>query len=312
MRRRLAALVVMLAALPAWAGDPVAALDDCLARLDPVSDVGLARIEARCPGLTAALEGGSAARLLPKGWKEPDSQLGAPALRQLREVLVREQDPAPVRHAAPDVTHVADIVGALKATAADGWWQRFKGWLRQLFSPDREDADGGWMEKLLEQLGRSQNVARIIVWSTLAGLVALAVIVVLKELRVAGVLGGALPPLRQAAPGAATDGTVLTLAQVEAAEPSAQPGLLLELIAARLIALGRLPPARALTARELLRRAQLPEEPVRTPLENLTGVYERVRFSDQPLPAASLASAVAGGRAVLERLDLMAQAAQAT
>ncbi len=312
MRGALLGLVLMLAVLPARAGDALAGLDACLARLDPVSDVGYARIAARCPELEDALAQGGATPLLPQNWKEPEGQLGVPALQQLRLILARQQNPAPALHAAPDPAHAAAITATLRTAAADGWWQRFKGWLRQLFTPHQEEAEGSWMEKVLEELGRSQAIARIIVWSTLAVVIALAAWVVFNELRAAGLLGAAGPRLRPNLPAGNRPGRELTLEQVEGAEPSAQPGLLLELIAARLVALGRLPPARAFTARELLRRARLPEEPLRAPLENLTGVYERVRFSGQPLPPATLAAALAGGRSALAHLELAGQSGAAT
>jgi hypothetical protein len=57
-----------------------------------------------------------------------------------------------------------------------------------------------------------------------------------------------------------------------------------------------------LTARELERKARLPEESARARLVELVTVCERVRFSDEPVSAASLAAAVRGGRALLGTL----------
>jgi hypothetical protein len=82
----------------------------------------------------------------------------------------------------------------------------------------------------------------------------------------------------------------------------------------RLAALQRLPPARALTARELEREARLPEASARARLVELVTVCERVRFSDAPVSAACLAAAGRGGRALLGTLasaPLAARAAEA-
>ena len=145
-------------------------------------------------------------------------------------------------------------------------------------------------------------------------MVALAAGIVINELRIAGVLhgGGA----RSHLPGGdfARAGSGAALEEIERAAPERQPALLLELIAARLVALQRLPPARALTARELEREARLPQESCRTPLVELVRVCERVRFSREPVSAASLAAAVHGGRALLTALagaSLAGRAAEA-
>jgi hypothetical protein len=71
----------------------------------------------------------------------------------------------------------------------------------------------------------------------------------------------------------------------------------------RLAAGGRLPPARALTARELERRARLPGEVARARLVELVGVCERVRFSAERVSAASRAAALQSGRLLLASLE---------
>ena len=63
-----------------------------------------------------------------------------------------------------------------------------------------------------------------------------------------------------------------------------------------------MPPARALTVRELEREARLPEESGRARLAELVAVCERVRFSGEPVSAASLAAALHGGRVLLAAL----------
>jgi hypothetical protein len=79
--------------------------------------------------------------------------------------------------------------------------------------------------------------------------------------------------------------------------------LLLELIARRLIDRGYLPPAGALTVRELTSAARLPEPDDRTRLSELALTAERVRYSAGELDSEALDRSVARGRELLERLD---------
>ncbi|HEV2285859.1 MAG TPA: DUF4129 domain-containing protein, partial [Steroidobacteraceae bacterium] len=69
-------------------------------------------------------------------------------------------------------------------------------------------------------------------------------------------------------------------------------------------ALERLPPARALTVRELLRAAHLGDAGDRARLADLAQVCERLRFSGRPLPPETLAGALARGRELLDGLGV--------
>jgi hypothetical protein len=78
---------------------------------------------------------------------------------------------------------------------------------------------------------------------------------------------------------------------------------LLELVATRLVEQSRLPPARALTVRELSGAARLEDPADRARLSVLASTCERVRFSDQEVAPAILARALARGRELLASLD---------
>ena len=79
--------------------------------------------------------------------------------------------------------------------------------------------------------------------------------------------------------------------------------MLLGLIVRRLNDRGTLPPAGALTVRELTRAARLPEAADRLRLEELALAAERVRFSRAELQEQGLEEPVAGGRVLLDRLE---------
>jgi hypothetical protein len=291
------------AAAPAPAHDLLATIDDCAGRLDSALDIGYARIAARCPELTPALSQSPWAAWLPADWKRPDNQLSAASLGELRVLIARESARDAARRMPPRTMRVGAVLAALTHSdaGASSVWQRFKDWLHRIFTPERH-AGNDWLRRFLSELDLSKQATELIAWGAFGLVVALALAIVLSELRIAGIFdrraAGARARLRSSpARGAAS------LEAIERAAPEEQPALLLELIAVRLIEQRRLPPARALTARELGRRADLQDEPGRGQLEELVAVSERVRFSGTTVGSAILASAMRSGRRLLATLD---------
>ena len=304
MARALLALLLAAALVPcAQARAALEAIDDCVARLDTELDVGYARIAARCPDLTAALGASSFAPWLPADWKRPDNQLSAAGLSELRAQLVREGGRGDNRRPAPRSERVASVLASVTHgdAASIGWWQRFKDWLRRILTT-RAQTDSGWLRRWLAGIELSTSTTQLITWTAVAVVVALAAGIVINELRIAGVLRSRTTRSQPRAGDSHHGGAAAALEDIERASPEQQPALLLELIAARLAALQRLPPARALTGRELEREARLPEESGRSRLVELVAVCERVRFSGEPVSAVNLAAAVRGGRALLATL----------
>jgi Domain of unknown function (DUF4129) len=309
--RALLALLLAAAAVPcAQPRDAVRVIDDCIARLDSELDVGYARIAARCPELTPALTEGPWAPWLPAGWDRPNNQLTAGGLSELRGLLAREASPAVSGRPAPHPERVAAVLATVTRLdpGSVSWWQRFKEWLRSIVAARGERSDH-WLARWLEGMRLATSTGQLIVWSALTLVVALAAGIIVNELRIAGLLGRRAGARRTSGAGMPRAGQALALAQIERAAPERQPALLLELIASRLAEQERLPPARALTARELEQRARLPDESGRPRLAQLVGVCERLRFSGDEVSAASVAAALRGGRALLGALDAASSAA---
>jgi len=302
----LLALLLTAAISGTQARDPLRAIDDCLERLDSVLDIGYPRIAARCPELTPALRESAFAAWLPSDWSRADNALSAAGLTELRTLLAREAGRGAPPRAAPRAERVGPVLAALARSDAAGgnWWQRFKDWLREILTPSAE-ADNGWLRRWLAGLNLSGQTAALIAWGTFALTVALAAAIVVSELRVAGFLGAGARRARavESQRGARAGPT---LEAIERATPTEQPALLLELIARRLVEQSRLPPARALTVRELGRRARLPDESARGCLLELVTVCERLRFSAGTVAAATLGSALRSGRSLLATLDARA------
>lgn len=308
-RALLALLLMMMIAGTAHAREPDAlvALEACAAELDPELDLGYERVAARCPDLTVALEHSPWAAWLPADWKEPRNPLSAASLRALHDALVRESAAAAGRRALHPERVRAVLERVMRPQGAEeGWWARFKRWLREILTAPPQD-DGNWWRRLLGNVSMDRAMLRVVAGFAIALLVVLAVAVVTNELRIAGLLrrrrGRApLPGAGRAARGAPG------LSAVDGAEPRAQPALLLELIAARLAALDRLPPARAFTVRELTRRALLADEAARARLADLAAVSERVRYAAGGVTAPVLEAALRGGRELLSALEAPAAA----
>ncbi|HYL04114.1 MAG TPA: DUF4129 domain-containing protein [Steroidobacteraceae bacterium] len=306
MLRALLALVLMSAVLPAAAArDALGVLDDCIHRLDAELDVGYRRIAARCPDLAPSLAASPWGPWLPSDWSQPDNNLSAAGLRQLRVLIGRETARAAAA-TEPRVERVAGVLTALRASAGTraGWWARLRDWLREIVRPAAVPADDGWLRRLFAGLALPGAVARLLTLGALALVALLAGVIVAGELRAAGVLRRWRRP---AAPAAAARGAPAgaggSEASLERAAPAQQPRVLLELIAARLAAQQRLPATRALTVHELLRAARLADPEQRARLAELASTCERLRFSPRLPPPETVAAAVARGRELLAALE---------
>jgi hypothetical protein len=293
------------------------ALDTCIERLNPEIDVGYERIAGRCPQLSHRLEESGWSPWLPRDWKRSGNDLSAGGLRELREILSREltvrgglQERTRRPNAATLPAILTDL--AIANTVRAGWWTRTKQWLRDVFERTEQDADAGWLGRLVGQNGLSQVALELTSYAALMLVVLLAVIIVVNELRVSGVMNRVRRRVARR-PGASADlaeGGEVTWDEVSAVPLSRRPQLLLEVIIARLTEGHYLPPARALTVRELTRDARLADEGDRERFAQLARIAERVRFSSSPVPREELAEAVERGRVLFERLAMSAAPAR--
>lgn len=291
-----ASILVAAAAAPgAFGQDGLAAIDACLQRLSPQS--GYEEMVARCPDLIRRLQESDSAAWLPAGWSAPDSDLSAAGLRELRHSIAYQRSlRAPVRPDRAALKAILAELGPLEPTNT-GIWARFTRWLREALER-RDPASAQWS---VPRLSPSQAVIDLICYACLAAVVAMAIAVIVNELRVAGAFAprrqrNAGEPRTQAAR-ATSDWSV-----IHSVSPPERPRVLLELISARLIELHRLPHASGLTVRELLQAVRSVRAEDRSLLADVALAAERVRFSGEPLPAASLEAVVERGRRLLEHL----------
>ncbi|MBS0417699.1 MAG: hypothetical protein JSR66_08290 [Proteobacteria bacterium] len=289
-------------------------VDACVARLDPQLDIGYDRIAARCPDLMRQLESGPWAPWMPRGWKEPGNDLSAGSLKEFRALVDREsaaRDSTTVE--APDVRSLQPILAALAGGHSETGWTRFKSWLRSILERREQPTDESWFARMVSHIGVSQTVIRLIIYAALAGVVAMAGMIVVNELRTAGLFSTRRNGERKR-PGQSANSVVgLSWSAIEQAPLRDRPRLLLDAIVRRLSDRGILPPAGALTVRELTRAAGLPEAEDQSRLAELALATEWVRYSDSRVQvvagpgsgarADSLDQPIARGRELLNRLD---------
>lgn len=302
MRWRVVCVSVLIAAAaaPGASGqDALDAIDGCLRRLDPRTDIGYERIAARCPDLTRRLDASASAAWLPRDWQASDN-VSMRSLQELRTLIGRELA-ARTSARAPDSAALAGILARLGPLEPHRTWSRFTRWLREALARDDPAAYSGWWDRMTAQIGASQTAIEIVCYLCLGIVVALALAVIVNELRLAGVF--ALRPKRTGARAALSSNTTSAWAALQSAPAPERPRLLLELIAARLMELNRLPAAGGLTVRELLRTARFSRGEDGSLLAGVALAAERVRFSAERVPESALLAAVEGGRRLLERLD---------
>jgi hypothetical protein len=173
-----------------------------------------------------------------------------------------------------------------------------------VFERGEPAAEEGWLARMVGERGFPQTVIELISYVALGLVAVLAVVIVVNELRVGGVFGrrrrlAGLDNL----PVAAGRGA-LTWDDVQKAAVLQRAGLLLELVIARLTEGLRVRSVRGLTVRELTRAVQLPDETDRERLLGLAQTAERVRFGGVEVSDVEVAAAVAGGRVLLERIEV--------
>lgn len=302
MRLRDACVSMLIAAVVApgaFGQTGLAAVDGCLAHLDPQS--GSDEIAVRCPDLIRRLAASDVAAWLPAGWPAPGNDLSAASLMDLRQLIARQLSLRTSSRPA-DLAALKSILAELAPTEPQttGGWAQFTRWLREaLERGDAAPADSWWDTARARP---SQTVIDLICYACLAAVVLMAVALVANELRVAGAFARRRD--RIAGEAQRTPRTVASdWSAIQSAPTRDRPRLLLELIAARLMELDRLPPAGGFTVRELMQQARLSQGEDRSLLADVALAAERVRFSGEQISAANLETVVEHGRRLLERLS---------
>jgi hypothetical protein len=301
----LAAGLLLAVAGGACAADDAAlrVVEACRARLDARIDVGVERIQKRCPDLLPAIAAAPWHALVPPTLRERREELSAESLRALVELIrgAGAATAAGVPRASPDVAQLAPILAELGAHGQEGVtrWERFKRWLKDLRN-GRKDDDEGWLTRWSRELSTSEGVARIVSYVGYGLLAALALFVIWAELRAAGLFSARRRAAARNSPEAQWRRRLM-LADVGAAPLAERPGMLLRLLGEALTRAQRLPAADGLTAAAIARRARLDAEADRAELARVAAMSDQVRYAGRMPADDDLERTVTSARALLAR-----------
>lgn len=299
--KRWIGLLGMIASAAFAADDPaLRTVEACRARLDARTDVGIERIQKRCPELLPALASAPWRDLLPQTLRERREEITAESLRALVE-LVRQSRDGVARREAPTRDRLEPVLADLGDKGEQGVtrWERFKRWLKDKLENRQEDDDSGWLEKMARQFKTSEGVAQFITYTGYAMVGVLVAFVIGSELRAAGLLGGVRRAGSRANPAAEWRRRLL-LADVAKAPLAERPGMLLKLLGEALTRAQRLPAADGLTATAIAERARLDSPDEREELRRVGATAEAVRYGAASPPDADIEGTVATARALLE------------
>jgi hypothetical protein len=300
--KRWIGLLGLIAAGPASSADDAAlrTVEACRARLDARVDVGIERIQKRCPELLPALANAPWRDLLPRKMRERREEITAESLQALAE-LVRQSGGAS-RREAPSRDRLEPVLADLDDQGEQGAtrWERFKRWLKDKFENRKEDDESGWIEKLARQFKTSEGVAQFITYTGYAMVGVLVAFVVWSELRAAGLFGGARSTSVRGNPAAEWRRRLL-LADVAKAPLAERPGMLLRLLGEALTRAQRLPAAEGLTASAIAGRARLDSPDEREELRHVGSSAETVRYAAAAPPDEEIEGTVARAKVLLEK-----------
>lgn len=302
------ALFGLLLASAAFADDDAAlrAVEACRARLDPRADIGIERIQKKCPELLPALASAPWRDLLPQSLRERREEITAGSLRTLEE-LIRDSGAVGAQREAPNREILTPVLAGLGEKGQEGAtrWERFKRWLKEKVEKRKDDDDASALEKWSRQFKTSEGIAQAVTYLGYAMVGVLVCFVIGSELRAAGLFGGTRRSRGRADP-AAQWRRRLMLADVAAAPLADRPGMLLRLLGEALTRADRLPAADGLTAGAIVRRANLESDGEREELARVAATADAVRYGSAQPPDESLEGAVASARDLLAKFARLA------
>lgn len=253
-----------------------------------------------CPDLAAAIDEGPWGEGLAQSWA---NDLSPNAFLELTELVAVYERPAAGEGFTLRSESLDESIAALKLEkpAGLGLWERIQRWFDEQFG-SRGQETKGWLEKWLEHLSPSERVVRYLMVALGLLLVVATVLVVVNELRVAGVLAGDVvrkyAPLERVGPETG-QARPRDLDDVARAPLARRPVLLLALVLERLRARGRPPLRDSLTHRELLGAAAGLSAEQNTAFAAVVGAAERVTFGDWRPEERDVDAVVENGRTLL-------------
>jgi hypothetical protein len=249
-------LVLALAGLLASSGIAAAPLDvlrQCAATASPAAS-GVQALSATCPKLSGALAALGLDETLYGDWQH---KLTPGALHDVVQLMGYYSGS---KRLAPDTTVLPGILNSLKdpqARTGESWWQSLKTRLKQWLAQS-DSSLASWLNRVLERwsthVDLSVTLLRIVAYALTVLVAIAAIVVVVRELKAAGIGRRArrTGPATPAAQDASETQFDLLPAPLTGADGLAA---LLRALVERLLQTGRLKAERSLTHRELIVRS---------------------------------------------------------
>lgn len=297
---RHAVFVLLLLAAPALFAQsedsPRQVLDACIDTLG--SDVlGLEAIEAACPGLGSALERLDISALLSGPQRNLLTRKG---LINLRTLVDRYEQPP--RRAEVSVDGVHTVLESMRkpvqAEHSQGWLERFRRWLREVFDK-KQDQESSWLRRWLDEHPISEVVQRALFYAVILLVLVLAIVIIVNEIRAARV--GRHRKQTVAAANHARE--ALAASSSHAESRGARASALLRSLIATLVKTGRLHGAPSLTHRELTARAKLDDPTQRESFRRVTRLAEQEVFGGQRIHGDDLEQVIQAGERLNAQLN---------
>jgi hypothetical protein len=272
-------------------------IEDCQQRssqaTDPFDPV------QRCPDLIDAVEALGLDQQLQRNWR---SHLDATALGGLHELLQRYRSVgARAASTAPDLARLPLALRSLNASAPThrSWWQRFERWLEQLLSPQTR-GNNAWLAQLLSGLSIPRLVQELLLYLSIAALLAMAAWIIWRELEAAGLLSRHKRSERTGRSDGAPAPRAAELAfeDLQQAPAGERCVWLLRLLVQGLRRSGRLSRESTLTYRELAARPMFDDLQQRARFERLALLAERQRYGSLSLDDAQWLQLLEEGRSL--------------
>jgi hypothetical protein len=302
-RTKLPRIVVALVGLLAsgWiAAAPIDVVRRCAAAASTAAS-GVQALEAQCPELEDAL---AALRLDGILYDDEKHKLNA---AELFDVAALAEHYAGSQRPGPDVAALPGILDALNRSQGEklqSWWQSLKSWFKQWLAQS-DSALASWLNHLLDRWSAHADVSemylRIITFGLTALVAIAAIIVIVRELKAAGIGRARRPP--PATPSSAAglepqfDGSP---AHATVADGLAE---LLRALVKRLLQTGRLKGERSLTHRELIARSEFASDEQRAVFADVAHGAESSFYGPRRHAPESFADVQRRGEALLVQLN---------
>jgi hypothetical protein len=274
---------------------PLDVIERCSDSADDES-TGLTALEEECPGLTRALEQSGYLPLLSTVQRDA---LDAYDLSDLLQVDSRyaEQDSAARELNVGTLGPILESLRAQEPERPLGWFERFKRWLRSMADRQQRDSDN-WLSRWLDKAQVTEVVANTILYVALALILGMTIIVILNELRAAGVFRQRSSQGADGIAGSAAAPADDAAIDIDALPVDRKASMLLRMLVTTLVESGRLRTERSLTHRELCTRATFDDAGQRESFQRVAAFAERTVYGSRDVSMTEVEPIVAAARAL--------------